>query len=128
MANSVLINLKPNIDIEELKDGSILVYDGEYGDFYTVTKEAFFDKYEGKLNKLLERYDKKHSEIKKEIDELKRQQEKFINSVLEENNKKHSEIRKEIAELKRQYFEFTKSIKENNYKLIDMVEKFIKGE
>lgn len=99
MANNILINLRPGVNMRDLKNGAILIYDATKNDFYTVTEDTFFDKYESKLNKLLERYDGRDMEMKKEIDNLKHQ-----------------------------YAEFTKSIKENNDKLIDMVEKFIKGE
>lgn len=97
MHNKMLINLRAGIDISDLQSGDILVYDNIQNDFYIVTPETFFDKYEEKLNDLLNRYD--------------------------ESNK---QMKEEISVLRSQYNEFANSIKKSNEKLIDMVEKFTK--
>ena len=99
MANNMLIKLRDGINIRDLQNGSILVYDAIKNEFYTVSENDFFDKYESKLNKLLERYDARDNEMKIEIQNLRKQ-----------------------------YLDFTKAIQENNKTLINMVEKFIKGE
>lgn len=95
----VAINLRDNVDINELKNGSVLVYDNENKEFYAVTPETFFRKYDKKLTDLLKRYDLKVEELEKENQEFKAQQVEFI-----------------------------KNVQDINSKLIDMVEKFIKGD
>lgn len=95
----VTIDLRSDVDISKLKNGSVLVYDNKNRNFYAVTPESFFQKYDKKLTDLLERYDKKVDELENEIEGLKEQQITFIENV-----------------------------KDVNSKLIDMVEKFIKGE
>lgn len=103
----IVLNLRDDVKIEELKKGSVLVYDNSKNEFYSVSPELFFLKYENKLDELLKRYDKK-------VIEMEKDQKNFMNKVesgLEENQKK--------------YNDFTKKIKESNEKMINMVEKFI---
>lgn len=99
MANKVVINLRNGTNLRDLNNNDILMYDATRKDFYVVTPETFFDKYESKLNALLERYDKNNNSMKNEIDSLKKE-----------------------------FYDFTVKIKDSNSKLIEMVEKFIKGE
>lgn len=94
----MIINLRPDVKQENFKNGDMLIYDSTKKEFYTVTQETFFDKYESKLNSLKKIYDKKIEEISKEKDE-----------ILEINK------------------EFILKIQESNRKLIEMVENFIKG-
>ena len=95
----IVIDVRDDVDIGKLKSGSVLVYDNKNKNFYAVTSEQLFNKYEKKLNELLKRYDSKVEELERENKEYKAQQ-----------------------------IEFIKSVQQINANLIDMVEKFIKGE
>lgn len=95
----IAIEVRDDVDIGKLKDGSVLVYDNKNKNFYAVTSEQFFHKYEKKLNDLLKRYDSKVEQLENENKEFKAQQ-----------------------------IEFIENVKDINAKLIDMVEKFIKGD
>lgn len=106
MAKMVL-NLRDDVKVEDLKNGSVLVYDNSKNEFYSVSPDLFFLKYEKKLDDLLKRYDKK-------VIDMEKSQKTFMSKVesgLEENQNK--------------YNDFTRKIKDSNEKMINMVEKFI---
>ena len=103
--SKMLINLRDGIGRLNFKNNEILVYDAENGDFYTVTQQSFFGRYERKLEELKKVYDDKFQQMKKENDELKA----------------------ENIELKKEVKKFMLDIQASNEKLIEMVENFIKG-
>ena len=94
MSTKILVNLKNGTDLRNFKQGDILMFDAVNQEFYRVTQNAFFDKYEKKLNDLLKKYD----------------------SVVEGLEKKYQKLEKD-------YNDFANQIKDSNKKLIDFVKK-----
>lgn len=91
-----LVNLKDGVDLRKLKKDDVLLFDNVSQSFYVLSAEAFFKKYEAKLNDLKNKYDG--------------------------DNK---EMRQEIKNLRRDYNQFATQIKDSNAKLIEMVESFL---
>lgn len=97
----VVINVKNN-DLNNLKDNDVLMYDSHSHAFYKVTPEKFFNKYEQKLNALLERYDSQIKNMQNENARFREEMKNDFNNLLIKNKNTIS-------------------------KLITMVEEFIKG-
>lgn len=95
----VLIDINSN-DLAKLTDNDILMYDADKKSFYRMTPNVFFDKYEEKLNSLLERYDNQFKEM----------------------SSKYSE---EFLNLKNDWNDVKKTMREMNEKSLNMVKDFI---
>lgn len=157
MSNKMIINLRAGMGSSDFKKNDILVYDATEKDFYLVTPETFFDEYEKKLNKLLEKYNQQFDdernerlsfqdninllikEYKKNFSNLLYDYEKGLNDLISEYQKEINEnvsncnqniesIKNDVEVLKNEFKNFTIKIQESNFKLIEMVENFIKGE
>lgn len=110
----VVLNIN-DYDVNNMKDGDILVYNKAKNYFYRTTAESFFCQYEQKLNALLKKYDSQVNNLVNENKKLKEENENFKKTL--ENN-----FEKFETNMKTNFETLFEKNKEINKKLIEMVE------
>ncbi|MBR3208879.1 MAG: hypothetical protein IKF82_01280 [Bacilli bacterium] len=106
MSNKAIINLSPEIDINSVQDGDILIYDLTKKEFNLVSQQVLFKRYDERIARL----------------------EKYISEQTKASKEFFAKTERIIRGEKEASKEFLLKYQDSNAKMIDMVKKFIGGE
>lgn len=81
MANKAIINLSPGVNVNDFKNGDVLIYDFEKKEFYTINQAVFFDKYNEQIKELKDEFAKEKAANREFTLKIQESNQKLIEMV-----------------------------------------------